>query len=415
MDIQAALFWTLLNILSTIMLAFYSMMEMAAVSFNKVRLQYYISKGMKQAVRLNYLLTHPFRLFGTTLIAVNIALVIGSECARQSYAALGLSADLAPLTQVFFVLIFGELAPMFAARHYAEHVAMLGISLVYFSAKLMAPFLWIVGLVSRWCNQIVGGTAGEASLYLNQEELQKILEEQSDELPADSESAEYSAIAANIFSLRQRDVRLVMEALSSIPLLPSNATIAQFSALLAKTDADFILLYTREPSNIVGIATPRDLLRAPENHKVRNYSKPPWFIPETTSLIQLLKQFRQNNENIALVLNQKGKSIGIVNLGSLLAELFGKMRYAEKKKGVKEPNLMLIEKTFPSTMSVREFHAQFGVYLDPDPTLTLAELIQQRLGHHPEKGESVLISPFELTVKETSLLDIKTISISTRL
>ena len=281
---------------------------MAAVSFNKVRLQYYISKGITQALRLNYLLTHPFRLFGTTLIAVNIALVIGSECARQSYAALGLSADLAPLTQVFFVLLFGELAPMFAARHYAENVIMLGISVVYFTAKLMAPFLWVVGLISKWCNQIVGGTVSTADLYLNQEEIQKMLEEQSDEISPDSESAEYSAIAANIFSLRQRDVRLVMENLGSIPLLASNATVAQFNALLAKTDADFIPLYNREHSNIVGIVTPRDVLRAPAHHKVRDYSKPPWFITESTSLIQLLKQFRQNNENIALVLNQEGRS-----------------------------------------------------------------------------------------------------------
>lgn len=395
------------------MLAFYSMMEMAAVSYNKVRLHYYLSKGVKQANWLNYLLTHPARLFGTTLIAVNIALVAGSECARQMYSALNLSPDLAPLTQVPFIVVFGELAPMFAARRYAEHVVKLGAYLVYLTAKLMLPLLWVVGLVAKCCNIIVGGRAGEVSRYLNQEELQKMLEEHGDEIPAESESAEYSAIAANIFSLRERDVGVVMESLASAALLPSNATVNQFSALLSARNEDFALLYNREPTNIVGIVYPRDILRMADNHKVRSYSKPPWFIPENTALIQLLKQFRQNNENIALVIDQNGRTVGIVNLNNVLGELFGKMKYQEKS-AVKEPNLMLIEKTFSGEMSVGEFQAQFGISLAPDPALTLSDLIQQQLGHHPERGESIVIPPFELTVKETTFTDIKTVTISTR-
>jgi len=102
------------------------MVEMACVSFNKVRLHYYVNQGNRRAIWLNYLLQHPFRLFGTTLIGVNVAMVVGSECSREFHSALGLSPDLAPLSQVIIVVIFAELAPMFAARHYAEHVAMLG-------------------------------------------------------------------------------------------------------------------------------------------------------------------------------------------------------------------------------------------------------------------------------------------------
>jgi CBS domain containing-hemolysin-like protein len=51
--------------------------------------------------------------------------------------------------------------------------------------------------------------------------------------------------------------------------------------------------------------------------------------------------------------------------------------------------------------------------LDQDPSVTLSELMAGRLGRHPEKGDSVYISPFELTVKEATLREIKTITIST--
>jgi putative hemolysin len=219
--------WLICNLVSVACLAAYSMIEMACVSFNKIRLQYYVSKGVKRAIWLNELLQNPSKLFGTTLIGVNIALVIGSECARQFYSSIGLSPDLAPITQVILVVIFGELAPMFAARHYAEHVAMLGIPLIYASYKLMSPILWGIGIIYRWGSRILGGYQSDAEIYLNQEELLKILEEQSDEPP---ENTEFTDVATNIFNLRGREIKQIMEPLSHQTALPSNATVANAKA-----------------------------------------------------------------------------------------------------------------------------------------------------------------------------------------
>lgn len=409
----SAIYWLIFNLLSIMVLAFYSMLEMACVSFNKIRLQYYVSKGNKQAIWLNYLLQHPSRLFGTTLIGVNIALVIGSECAREFYSAIGLAPDLAPLTQVILVVIFGELAPMFAARRYPEHVALLGMPLLYASAKLMTPILWVLGWISKIANMIAGGNEDEGNIYLTQEELQKILEE-TDETSGDSESAEFSAITANIFTLRGKDVRQVMQPLSTTTALQSNATIEQMEHLLQKTGGDFVPLYHRDISNIVGIVYPRDALRASEHKRVREYAWSPWFVTETTTMMQILKQFRTNNENVAFILNPQGKSIGLVTLSDVLGEIFGKMSYAfthETQSHLKK--LMLIEKTFPGDLTVGEFYAQYQVRLDQDPSITLAELMEARLGRQPEKGDSIFIAPLELTVKEATLREIKTISIST--
>lgn len=411
---NSALFWFALNIVSIITLAFYSMLEMACVSFNKVRLQYYVSKGYKRAIWINYLLQHPSRLFGTTLIGVNIALVVGSECARQFYSAIGLNPDLAPLTQVILVVIFGELAPMFAARLYAEHVALLGIPLIYASAKLMTPLLWCVDIVSKLCNMIVGGQEDESKIYLNQEELLKILEEQSDEVPTDSESAEFSAIAANIFALRGKDIKQIMEPIIPSMVLPDNASLKQFEELLNKTGADCIPLYNQNITNIIAIAYPRDMIRVSETHRVRDHARPPWFVSENASIMQILKQFRTNNESVAVILNQNGKALGLIYLSDVLEEIFGTMTYGPRNEATKQ-KLMLIEKTFPGDMTIAEFDDQYGVLLDKDPTITLSELITYHLGHHPEKGDEVYIGPFELIVKETSLTGVKTITISSRM
>lgn len=404
--------WLLFNILSIIFLASYSMLEMACVSFNKIRLQYYVSKGVRRALWLNYLLQNPSRLFGTTLICVNIALVIGSECARQFYASLGLSPDIAPLTQTLLVVVFGELAPMFAARHYPEHVAMLGVPLLYFSAKIMTPFLSIFSVIAKFGNRLIGGSESKTNIYINQEELLKILEEQDDDAPSESESEEYNAIATNIFSLRGKDVRQIMQPISKEQSLPSNATIAQLEQLFAHTGNVIIPIYHNEITNIVGIANPRDMLRATETQRVRDYARPPWCVTETMTMMHILKQFRSNNESVAIVINPRGKAIGIVHLDDVLEEIFGKypLKITEHT-----PKLMLIDKTFPGDMTVAEFQKQFGISIHQDAEMTLSDVMSTILGHNPEKGESVYLAPFELTVKETSLLSVKEITISTRL
>lgn len=411
-----AIIWLLCNLFSIVVLAFYSMLEMACVSFNKVRLQYYVSKGNKRAIWLNYLLQNPSRLFGTTLIGVNIALVVGSECSREFHSAIGINPDFAPFTQVILVVIFGELAPMFAARHYAEHVVMLGVPLIYASARLMAPFLWCLGAVSKIFNSMLGGQNIETYEYLNQEELQKIIEQQSDEQPSELENQEFNAITANIFALRGKNVRQVMQPLRQSPALPSNATVAHFETLLKKSNPAYILIYQHDISNIVGIAYPRDLLRAAETRRVRDYARPPWFITETISMMQILKQFRKNKENVAVVLNQQGKAIGLVALDDILEEIFGEFPYVlPTGLATKKAQIMLIEKTFSGDATVGDIKARFDVSLDPDPAKTLSDIIIEHLGHRPEKGESIYIAPFELTVKEATLREVKTVAISTRL
>jgi putative hemolysin len=410
MDLQNALWWLFLNFLTLIALGFYSMQEMACVSFNKIRLQYYVSKGMKRAIWLNYMLQNPSRLFGTTLISVNAAMFTGSECAREFYLSLGLSPDLAPITQVIIVIIFAELAPMFAARRYAEHVALMGAPILYATAKILTPFLWSISWISKVVDFLSGSGSAHHQVVLNQEELQKILDNIDEDLPSESEGEDVNAIARNIFSLRNKEAIHVMQPLSSIAMLPANATVDHLKKLLIKSEQNYVTIYQKAITHIVGIANPRDFIRIPETRRVRDYAFQPWFITQHTNVIQILKEFRRNSKNVAVVLNEHGLAIGIITLEDLVEEVFGRM---EDKQPIKRP-LLIIDRTFPGDMTVEEFNKQFAVVLDEDGELTLAELMTKTLGHQPEEGESLYIFPFELRVKETSLTEVKKITITTR-
>lgn len=407
---KTAFFWFTLNLISIAVLAFYSMMEMACVSFNKVRLQYYVSKNIKQAVWLNYLLENPSRLFGTTLIGVNIALFTGSECARQFYSSLGIDPDWAPLTQVILVVIFGELAPMFAARRFPEHMAMLGVPLIYLSAKIMTPFLWFLGGISKLCNLIIGGKEHESDIFLTQEELQKILEEQDEDYKG--EHIDLNTIASNIFEARKKIARDIMQPLNTVPNVPVNTTVGMVRSILGNSTANYALTYHQEPNHVVGIALPRDLVRAPDNRKIRDYSRPPWFVTEQTLLIQILNQFRSNNQHVAIILDFQGNAAGLINLDDIMEEIVGKTEF--RAPTVKKKRRLVVDVTFPADYTVGEFNKKFHTVLDAQEQLTLVELMEEKLGHRPAEGESVVVGSFELEVKEASLLEVKTISITSR-
>lgn len=410
----SALWWLSLNILSIAILAFFSMAEMACVSLNKVRLQYYVSKGVRRAIWLNFLMQHSTYLFGTTLIGVNLALMAGSEMSRQFHSAIGVSPDLAPLTQVIVVVIFGELAPMFAARRYAEHVALLSAPLLYVFGKLLTPILIVLSWIAKLANRFFSSGEATGSIFPTQEELQKILEEQEEELNSISKPSDFNLMVSRIFSLRGKDANQLKEPINNVPLFPSNSTVSHVRDILKRELFSFFLIYHRTPTNIVGIAFPRDLIRAGDQRRAREFCRAPWFVTQNTSAIQILKQFKRNNQTVAIILDTKGLAVGIVTLDDIVEEIFGKIEY--KKGKIEEVvKVLVVDRILPGQMTIREFKEQFNLEFDAGESETLSDLMISWLHHLPEVGESIFISPYELTAKDTSLTEVKEVIVKTKI
>lgn len=372
------------------------MLEMACVSFNKVRLQYYVSKNNRRAIWLSGLLQNPGRLFGTVLICINTALQVGSEASRRFYDSLSISPDWAPLTQVIIVLIFAEIAPLFAGRRYAEHAAMIGVPFLYIASFLLSPLIWLFDGLCRIVHRLIGSSE-KAGLYLSREEIQKILEEKDEE--------EFNTIAAHIFALRGMTAKELMQPLSSTQLIPSICTISEMRSLLNSRYSPFVPIYHKQPENIIAIAYPRDLLRLPENKKVRDYSRAPWFITEKDSIMAILRQFRRNNQSVAIVLNEAGLARGILTLDEIVDEIFGLSdSWMSFEEMVPRSHHVVVDRTFPGDTKIAAFNKTYKVNLDDHGAETLEELATHLLGHTPAVGESVRIDQFELTIEESSFL-----------
>ncbi|NDD57690.1 MAG: HlyC/CorC family transporter [Chlamydiae bacterium] len=406
--------WFLFFTLSCLLIqGFFAMLEMASVSFSKVRLQYYVSKGQKRAIWLSYLLNHPGLLFGTTLIMVNSALLIGSECSRKFYVAVGLSPDWAPLTQVFLVLIFAEISPMFAGRRYAEHAAMIGVPLLYACAMVLKPFIWLLDFICESINKLLG-VHDDKTFFLTREELQSVLEERDENYASQDEKKELSTVVSNIFSLKNKSAKEIMTPLEKIKMIPSGATIEELRFMLTHGFVPYIPIYKKDPQNIVGMAFPRDLLRLSPQAKVIESSRSPWFITEGNSVIQILKSFRKNNKSIAVVLNDSGLAVGILTLDDLIDTIFGRVDdWMSTADIAPRAHQVVVDKTFPGDMKLLDFNKKYQVNLEYKGAETLADIMIDILGHSPAKGESIRVDQFELTVEEVTLLNVKTILVRT--
>ncbi len=397
-------FWLLSVLLCIAVQAFFSMLELAAVSFNRVRLAYYVSKKIKRAEWLQYLLQKPSRLFGTVMIGVNVALQMGSQTAREFYNSVGLDPDIAALSQVFLVVIFAELVPLFAARKFPEHVCMLGIPIVYAVSKLLAPLIWIISQVTHIIYRLLGKEGEAFDMLLSREELQKVLESQEEE-------NEFNIVIEGIFALKTIAASQVMTPLSKIDLIDATSTVTAIRQKLSNSEESFIPLFLNKTSNIVAIADVRDLVRLPDTSTIREYARPPWFITATTTLMPILAQFRRNKQSVAIVLDESGSAIGILTLDTILEEIFGEWPLNHLANVVE--TIPVIHRTFPGNTKIADFNREYKTHLDPHGVETFAQLMLTLLDHHPLPGDTVVLDRFELIIEEVTLLGIKSVTVIT--
>lgn len=403
-------FYLLLTLIFIFTQGIFCMLEIACVSFNKVRLQYWVAQHKLRAKWLSYLLNRPTLLFGATLIGVNTCLQLGSECSRRFYETIGLSPDWAPLSQIVLVIIFAELAPMFAGRRYSEHVAMLGVPILYFFSFLLSPIIWFLDLICRLLNRLLHSPRREG-LYLSREELQHMFEQREEE---QRPTKEVNKVVSNIFSLKAKIAKEVMAPLQAIQMTPSFCTVGEMRTLLNNKYTPFLPIYERDPRHILGIVYPRDLLRIGDEKRVRDYARPAWFITENSSILQILKQFRRNNQSIAVVLNGAGLAVGILTLDEIVDLIFGRTDDWESMGDmVPRAHHVIVDRTFSGDLSIQEFNRKFRVNLDSRGAETLEDLMEKVLGHHPEKGESIHIDQFELTIEDAPLIGPKKIAVRT--
>ncbi len=393
------LFWLVNVLFWTSIMSFYSMEEMASISCNRIKLEFYAVEGKSWAIWLEEFLKNPTRLFTTTLIGVNIALMVSSESMRRLFETLDINPNFSCFIHIPFVLLLGELVPMFAARTYSEHVARLGMPFLWASSRLFYP---VTACVEAFFKRLPKSTVTpqeEKSVTLD--DLKVLLEEHRKGYSVESE-LELEEILKNILSLRTKSLNALLQPIDQVENISSNTSIKHLRDIFEKSDCEFIVLWHRTPQKILGVVTPKDLISATDNKKAREFMSRVVFVAHTTSCLELLRLLQDEECAYGMVLGPSGHVVGIVSLYTIFFHLF---------RTKEESVTFFLEKTIPADTNVVEFCKTYNLHVEIDPSETFVELIDNILMRTPCVGDTITFDDFVIVVKETTLFKVKTILI----
>lgn len=382
-------------------MSFYSTQEMAAISFNRIRLDHFVSQNTPWALFLKKLLESPIRLFTTTLIGVNVAMMISSECARKLYEVYGFDPNWAMCLEIPFVLLFGELVPMFAARMYPEHACRLGMPTLYATAQLLSPITKAVEYFFSHFPTVWRAGAPQRGA-INREELQELLSEHR------SGRAKAHMPIGMIFALTSKRAYELVHPFPQSLLCSAQATVADVRFRLQQELFDFVILSLETNRKIIGIARVADLLEARATERVRSYCLPPLFVSENSSTIDLFLKLQNAPAHCAIVMNTQGDAQGIITLHDLIEELF------EENQTPSDYPMVYFEKTIPAITPIADLNEAFHLNIDAQGCITTAQLIEKILGRNPVTGETITLGNFDIVIKKTSLFGAKTVLIKSR-
>lgn len=269
------------------------------------------------------LLSSPDRLLASILIAnnlVNVTVVVLCNFALgQVFIALPAvwSFVLQTVILTFIILLFGEIVPKLYSTNYpmtwVRHAAP-GVNLL---CRMFAPLSkMLVGSTS-----IVTRVVTKKANALTTDELSQALELTADTTNSDKE------ILEGILRYGNTEASEIMTPRVDITDLDSSMTFSRVMNVVIESGYSRIPVYEGTEDNIKGILFSRDLLpyigKVDDSFKWQDLLRPPYFVPESRRIDDLLEDFRKRKQHIAVVVDEYGGTQGIVTMEDVLEEIVG--------------------------------------------------------------------------------------------
>lgn len=381
--------------------AFFSGIEIAFFSISNIRVKHLVAKKVRNAEHLAKLKEDPHRLLITILIgnnAVNIAAAsIATLFALQRFGSAGVGIATGVMTLA--VLIFGEITPKSIATRHAEKIALNTCKIVKFLTILFYPIIIVLDLVTRVFTKMAGDTA--PSPTVTEEEMRYIVKIGAEEGEINKMERE---MIDNIFEFDETVVREIMTPRPDIVAIDINDGKEKILKILKKSKYSRIPVYDGKMDDIEGILFTKDLLsyldRKIKKEHIEKAVRKAFIIPETKQVDELLTEFRETKNHMAIVVDEFGAVAGIVTIEDLLEEIVGEI-YDEKDKifqqvKKKGDGVAIVD----AGIEIAEANEQLGLNLSEDEDYTtLGGLVLEKLGHIPTVGEKVELHNAKLVVE----------------
>lgn len=414
--LDTAAWLTLAAILVLLLIsAFFSASETALTAASRAKLRNLADRGSGGAERALALTEDRERLIGAVLLGNNLVNILAASLATALLTRLfgDSGVALATLAMTLMILIFAEVLP----KTYAITIPESASSRLSLPLKLvvlvLSPFVAGVRVLVRAMLRLFGVRADPDGAILSyREEIVGTLALGHSEGAVDKEDRDRLLGALD---LGTRTVEEIMLHRSQIETVNLDLPVAEILAQCVASTHTRLPAWRGDPENIVGVIHSRDLMRAVHGAMIAGGGRieaieaidkaklvrPPYFVPETTTLDEQMKNFTRLKRHFGLVIDEYGALLGLITLEDILEEIVGEIE-DEYDLAPANPIQQVDEATIEvdGTMTIRDLNRAMDWLLPDDEANTLAGLVIHEAQMIPEAGQVFRFHGYRFEVKE---------------
>ena len=371
---------------------------------NRYRLKHLAKEGHRGARRALKLLQTPERLIGLILLGNNFVNILASAIATVIALRLGGEAAIAAATGIltFVVLIYAEVIPKTFAALHPERIAYPAAAVYTLLLKLLFPVVWLVNRVTAFHLGMLGvKSGGDGEQSLSQDELRTVVNEATALIPK-----RHRQMLIGLLDLEKTTVEDIMIPRNEVSGIDLQDPLDDIEDYLENTHFTRLLVFDGSLDNIVGQIHTRRLLRMAMRHEITKegiteLAKPPYYIPEGTSLSKLINNFQRDRRRIGLVVDEYGDLQGLVTFGNIIEPIVGEFT-TTPTASISDVNdqadgSVLVK----GSVTLRERVKLTGWTLPTDGPKTLNGLILEHMESIPEPNTSMLLGGYPVEILQT--------------
>lgn len=390
------------------LLFFISMADAALRALNQLHLRRMIEQGVKRADAMRQLLDHPRRIVSTTLIVHTFALA--ALAALTAVTAL----DLAPgrglgrtptiatvLVVGLLVITFGQLIPRTLALRDPEQTALRLVGVLSMLYSIISPIAWTAERIANGVVRAFGIKNAPRNPFVTEDDLRMVVNVGEREGVIEEEER---TMITEILRFGDAEAHEVMVPRPDIVGVPATASVAEALDVALRAGHSRLPVYGQSIDSLEGVVYLKDLVEAVvrgDGRSLADLARPPFFIPETKKLGELLHEFQARRVHIAIVLDEYGGTAGLVTIEDLLEEIVGEI---QDEYDVETPD---IEETGPNHWIVNgrigldDLNDLLGLNLNSEDYDTLGGYITAALERLPTAGDEVQVENVRFQVLNT--------------
>ena len=404
-----------LLLLLVILSGFLSGSETAITATSKARILYKKKKGSKRAEYVLELLDKKDNVISTLLLSNNLVNILASSLATAFfYDIFGVEGIFyATIIMTIVIVIFAEVLPKTYALNRPNRTALLISPIIYYLNKILFVFVFIINLIVKLIFRKNDNDIKNNDLQ-SEEELKGVIDLYKTSNPDYEQEKD---MLQSILQLNDITVEEIFTHRKNIYSIDSSLRTSEIISKINSSRYTRIPFWKDNPENIIGLLNVRTLNIDLKNHneskeiifdKISN----PWFIPETTNLLEQLIEFRKRKEHLAFVVDEFGELLGLITLEDIIEEIVGEIvdeiDIPENDFKLNNYGKIIVN----GEQNVRDLYKSFDIDPPESESSTIAGYILEISKKIPFFGEIVQDKQFNYKVLSHSRKQISRVEIS---